>query len=173
VRIIAATNRDLESAVKEGRFREDLYHRLNVIPIRLPPLRERAQDIEALSQFFLRRYSVESKKGFAEVSRDALASLVAYPWPGNVRELANAIERAVVLGNGPALTKADLPRRIADTAAQTTGASLSYREAMEAKRRELISTALSQSRGNRAGAARMLGLHEKYFLKLMKTLGIN
>src|SRR5688500_676087 len=173
VRIIAATNRDLDRAVKDERFREDLYHRLNVIPIGLPPLRERAQDIEALSQFFLRRYSVESKKGFAEVSRDALASLVAYPWPGNVRELANAIERAVVLGNGPALTKADLPRRIADTAAQTTGASLSYREAMEAKRRELISTALSQSRGNRAGAARILGVHEKYFFKLMKTLGIN
>ena len=173
VRIIAATNRDLDRAVKDERFREDLYHRLNVIPIGLPPLRERAQDIEALSQFFLRRYSVESKKGFAEVSRDALASLVAYPWPGNVRELANAIERAVVLGNGPALTKADLPRRIADTAAQTTGASLSYREAMEAKRRELISTALSQSRGNRAGAARILGVHEKYFFKLIKTLGIN
>ena len=173
VRIIAATNRDLENAVKDGRFREDLYHRLNVIPIGLPPLRERTQDIEALSQYFLRRYSLESKKGFAEITKDALASLAAYSWPGNVRELANTIERAVVLGHGPALTKADLPRRIAATEAQTTPPSFSYREAMEAKRRELVLTALSQSRGSRAGAARILGVHEKYFFKLMKTLRIN
>lgn len=173
VRIIAATNRDLEDAVKDGRFREDLYHRLNVIPIALPPLRERTQDIEVLSEYFLRRYSVELKKEFAEISRDALASLAAYPWPGNVRELANTIERAVVLGNGPALTKADLPRRIAGSGTQTMPPAFSYRQAMETKRRELILAALSQSRGNRAGAARILGLHEKYFLKLLKTLGIN
>jgi DNA-binding NtrC family response regulator len=173
IRIIAATNRDLENAVKDGRFREDLYHRLNVIPIALPPLRERTQDIEVLSEYFLRRYSMELKKEFAEISSDALVSLAAYPWPGNVRELANTIERAVVLGNGPALTKADLPRRISGSATQTTPPAFSYRQAMETKRRELILTALSQSRGNRAGAARILGLHEKYFLKLMKTLGIN
>jgi Nif-specific regulatory protein len=173
VRIIAATNRDLESAVKDGRFREDLYHRLNVIPISLPPLRERAQDIEPLSLYFLRRYSLESKKNIADIAKDALAKLAAYRWPGNVRELANTIERAVVLGSGPVLRVEDLPGRISAVEAKTSSGDLSYREAMEVTRRELVLRALSQSNGNRAGAARALGLHEKYFLRLIKILGIN
>jgi Nif-specific regulatory protein len=173
VRIIAATNRDLEEAVKNGGFREDLYHRLNVIPISLPPLRERAQDIEPLSQYFLRRYSLESKKNFAEIAKDTLAKLAAYPWPGNVRELANTIERAVVLGSGPVLRVEDLPGRISAVEAMMSSDHFSYREAMEATRREVVSKALAQSHGNRAAAAKILGLHEKYFLRLIKTLGIN
>lgn len=173
VRIIAATNRDLEDAVKDGRFREDLYHRLNVIPISLPPLRERSQDIEPLSQYFLRRYSLESKKSITEITNDTLAKLAAYPWPGNVRELANTIERAVVLGSGPVLTMKDLPGRIAAAELQRSTDVLSYREAMEVRRREIVLKALSQSNGNRTAAAKNLGLHEKYFLRLIKTLGIN
>jgi DNA-binding NtrC family response regulator len=173
VRIVAATNRDLESAVKDGRFREDLYHRLNVIPITLPPLRERAPDIEPLAQYFLRRYSLESKKNIADIAKDALAKLAAYRWPGNVRELANTIERAVVLGSGPVLRIEDLPGRVSAVEARPSSDSLSYREAMEARRRELVLKALAQSNGNRAGAARALGLHEKYFLRLIKILGIN
>jgi DNA-binding NtrC family response regulator len=171
VRIIAATNRDLDDAVKTGRFREDLYHRINVIPITLPPLRERAQDIPALCQYFLRRYSSESKKNFAEIANDALARLVAYPWPGNVRELANTIERAVVLGRGPILEIGDLPGRIANTEEANTK-SHDYREAMNSARRNLVLQALSQSKGNRSLAAKSLGLHEKYFLRLIKTLRI-
>jgi DNA-binding NtrC family response regulator len=172
VRIIAATNRDLEGAVKDGRFREDLYHRLNVIPISLPPLRERSQDVEPLSQYFLRRYSLESKKGFAEITKDALAKLAAYP--GRVtRELANVIERAVVLSSGPVLTMKDLPGRIAAAEERRTPDNLPYREAMEARRREIVLKALSQSNGNRTAAAKNLGLHEKYFLRLIKTLGIH
>jgi transcriptional regulator with PAS, ATPase and Fis domain len=173
VRIIAATNRDLDDGVKDGRFREDLYHRLNVIPINLPPLRERAQDIPPLAQYFLRRCSLESKKKFVEITKDALAKLAAYPWPGNVRELANTIERAVVLGNGPMLTIKDLPGRIAATEGRMSSSTLSYREAMEATRRDLVLKALSQSNGNRTLAAKALGLHEKYFLRLIKTLGIS
>jgi DNA-binding NtrC family response regulator len=173
VRIIAATNRDLDDAVNKDRFREDLYHRLNVIPIRLPPLRERAQDIPPLSQSFLRRYSLESKKSFVEITKDALAKLTAYQWPGNVRELGNTIERAVVLGSGPSITLADLPGRIAASEAAAEPRDLSYRDAMEATRREVVLKALAQSHGNRAAAARILGLHEKYFLRLVKTLGIN
>src|SRR6476659_135303 len=171
VRIIAATNRDLDDAVKTGRFREDLYHRINVIPINLPPLRERAEDIPALCQYFLRRYSSEAKKNFAEIANDALARLVAYPWPGNVRELANTIERAVVLGRGPILAIADLPGRIANTDEVKTR-SHDYREAMNSARRDLVLQALSQSNGNRTLAAKSLGLHEKYFLRLIKTLRI-
>jgi DNA-binding NtrC family response regulator len=173
VRIIAATNRDLEVAVREGRFREDLYHRFNVIPITLPPLRQRKEDILPLSQYFLRRYSLESKKNFNEITQEALAKLSSYGWPGNVRELANAIERAVVLGQGPELAVKDLPPRIVAAESQVNDADLSYRAAMEAMRRSLILKALDRCRDNRSAAARSLGLHEKYFLRLIKTLGIS
>ena len=173
IRIIAATNRDLDAAVKEGRFREDLYHRLNVVPVMLPPLRQRTEDIPDLSHWFLQRYSLESKKNFSEIGEDALKTLTAYHWPGNVRELANVIERAVVLGSGPKITLADLPGRIVVSERQTPPDKLSYREAMEATRRDLVLRALSQSGGNRAAAAKALGLHEKYFLRLIKTLQIS
>jgi DNA-binding NtrC family response regulator len=172
VRIVAATNRDLESAVKEKQFREDLYHRLNVIAITLPPLRERAEDIDALAEHFLRRFAAESKKTFTTLADDALAKLTTYPWPGNVRELANVIERAVVLGHGPTLTVKDLPTRIVAAAPLDQNNDLSYREAMEATRRTLVAQALAQAHGNRAAAAKALGLHEKYFLRMIKTLGI-
>jgi DNA-binding NtrC family response regulator len=172
VRIVAATNRDLESAVKENRFREDLYHRLNVIPITLPPLRERAEDIGALAEHFLRRFAAESKKTFTALAEDALAKLTAYHWPGNVRELANVIERAVVLGSGPTLSVKDLPSRIAAVEPVGRQDHLDYREAMDATRRALVAQALAQSNGNRAAAAKALGLHEKYFLRMIKSLGI-
>jgi DNA-binding NtrC family response regulator len=173
VRIVAATNRDLESAVREGRFRADLFYRLNVIPITLMPLRERAEDIAVLSQHFLRRYASESKKEFEEITLAAMEKLSAYNWPGNVRELANVIERAVVLGRGPAISTSDLPGRIAGVQTPLAASAKSYREAMEVARRGLVSQALEQSRGNRAAAAKALGLHEKYFLRLIKTLRIS
>ena len=172
VRIVAATNRDLEKAVKENRFREDLYHRLNVIPVILPPLRERKADIAPLAEYFLRRYAAESKKQFTEVAEDALATLSAFHWPGNVRELANVIERAVVLGGGSTLTVNDLPSRIVAAAPAAQNDKRTYREAMESTRRTLVAQALSQTNGNRAAAAKALGLHEKYFLRMIKTLGI-
>ena len=171
VRVITATNRDLEQAVREGKFREDLFHRVNVIPITLPPLRERVDDIPILSEYFLRRYARESKRIFQEIRADAMQKLLAYGWPGNVRELANVIERAVVLGRGPAILAADLPGRVAGM--PIVAKPNSYREAMDAARRDLVSQALDNSKGNRAAAAKALGLHEKYFLRLIKTLGIN
>ena len=103
---------------------------------------------------------------------DALARLTGYHWPGNVRELANVIERAVVLGHGPTLTVKDLPNRIAAAAPLAQNDKLSYREAMESTRRTLVAQALAQTNGNRAAAAKALGLHEKYFLRMIKTLGI-
>ncbi|OGQ80317.1 MAG: Fis family transcriptional regulator [Deltaproteobacteria bacterium RIFCSPLOWO2_12_FULL_60_19] len=171
-RIIAATNRDLESAVKEGRFREDLYHRLNVVPILLPPLRERREDIPVLVQFLIQRFSKETKKQFTAIDPQAQESLVGYAWPGNVRELANVIERAVVLGQAPGITPRDLPARITAAEIRPRGENLSYREAVNSHRRELVLRALQQSEGNRTAAAKALGLHEKYFLKLIKSLGI-
>jgi DNA-binding NtrC family response regulator len=172
VHIIAATNRELESAVKDGRFREDLYHRLNVIPIGLPPLRERAEDISSLAEHFLRRFAAEAKKTFTTIADDALVKLTAYQWPGNVRELANVIERAVVLGSGETLIVQDLPTRIVAATPLARNEHLDYREAMESTRRALVARALAQANGNRAAAAKTLGLHEKYFLRMIKTLGI-
>jgi len=173
VRIVAATNRDLDAAVKEGRFREDLFHRLNVVPITLPPLRERREDIPALAHHFLQRFAKEIKKTFSEVSGETLAKLCAYDWPGNVRELANVIERAVVLGQGPEIAPHDLPARIVAAQSEPQSDGISYRNAMDAYRRQLVMRALAQTQGNRAAAARALGLHEKYLLRLLKSLGIS
>ncbi len=108
VRIIAATNRDLERAIRENQFREDLFYRLNVLPLTIPPLRERHEDIPLLIDHFLRYYSRKSNKRFAKLSPDLLRALVAYPWPGNIREMQNIIERAVILGQEPELRRSDL-----------------------------------------------------------------
>ncbi|HWP57364.1 MAG TPA: sigma-54 dependent transcriptional regulator [Candidatus Acidoferrales bacterium] len=172
VRIIAATNRDLEAAVKANRFREDLYYRLNVVPITLPPLRERKEDIPVLAQYFLDRSARETKKNFQEISPEGLQRLCDYDWAGNVRELANVIERAVVLGQGPSITLQDLPPRIVAGQPDTASEGISYRTAIDAYRRQLILRALAQTQGNRAAAARALGLHEKYLLRLIKALRI-
>jgi DNA-binding NtrC family response regulator len=172
VRIVAATNRDLDAAVKERRFREDLYHRLNVVPIILPHLRERREDIPVLAHHFLQRFAKEVKKDLSEISGEALGKLSAYDWPGNVRELANVIERAVVLGQGPEIAPHDLPARIVAAQSEFQSDGISYRDAMDAYRRQLVMRALAQTQGNRAAAARALGLHEKYFLRLLKSLRI-
>jgi DNA-binding NtrC family response regulator len=172
VRVIAATNRDLASAMKEGRFREDLFYRLNVIPISLPPLRERREDIPILARYFVRRFAAETKKIFSGITVDAEAKLVAYPWPGNVRELANVIERAAVLGDGPEITGEDLPLRIAITDMENTVEGLSYRHAVDAARAEVIKKALAHTSGNRAAAARILGMHKTHLLNLIKSLRI-
>jgi DNA-binding NtrC family response regulator len=173
VRVVAATNRDLDVAVKEGRFREDLYHRLNVVPITLPPLRERREDIPALAHHFLQRFAKEVKRSLSEISDEALGRLSAYDWPGNVRELANAIERAVVLARGPEIAPHDLPARIVAAQPESRSDGASYRDSMDAYRRQLVMRALAQSQGNRAAAARTLGLHEKFLLRLLKNLDIH
>jgi DNA-binding NtrC family response regulator len=173
IRVIAATNRDLPQAVRCGAFREDLYHRLNVIAIELPPLRERKEDIPALSGYFLRRFAAETKKTFDRIDDEAMRHLCAYAWPGNVRELANVIERAVVLGDGPQLTLADLPIRVLGSIGVAASGSESFHEAVDSHRRALILDALARAEGNRAAAAKALGLHRTHLLKLMKALGIN
>jgi DNA-binding NtrC family response regulator len=174
VRIIAATNRNLEAAVKEGRFREDLYYRINVVPIVLPPLRGRKEDVPVLAQFFMQRFSIESKKSFTEISQEALEALSAYDWPGNVRELANVIERAVVLGQPPTIQIEDLSPGIvaADGEIDKRATPVSYHESVDEYRREVIVSALAQTQGNRAAAARLLGLQRSYLLRLMKTFDI-
>lgn len=174
VRIIAATNRNLEAAVKEGRFREDLYYRINVVPIVLPPLRGRKEDVPDLARFFMQRFSLESKKNFTEFSQEALEALQAYAWPGNVRELANVVERAVVLGQPPTVQIEDLSPGIVAAEPEGDGRStpVSYHQSVDEYRREVIVNALAQTQGNRAAAARLLGLQRSYLLRLMKAFDI-
>jgi DNA-binding NtrC family response regulator len=172
VRIIAATNRNLESLVKEGRFRDDLYYRLNVVPIALPALRERKEDIPVLVDYFLQRFSKETKKNFTEVTSEAMEKLMSYDWPGNARELANTIERAIVLGRGPQITLQDLSPVIASKAPDALVDDLPYREALDIYRQRIIARALSRTQGNRAAAAKLLGMERRHLLRLMKCFGI-
>jgi len=172
LRIIAATNRDLETAVTAATFRADLYHRLNVIPLTLPPLRERQEDISALANYFLQRCAADTKKKFSTIASDAEEKLLAYSWPGNVRELANVIERAVVLGDGPQLTLHHLPARVIGAQPPGRSEETSFHDAINTYRRELIVRALANSQGNRANAAKALGMHRTHFMKLLKALQI-
>ncbi|MGB7951975.1 MAG: sigma-54 dependent transcriptional regulator [Candidatus Binatia bacterium] len=172
VRIIAATNRDLENAVRGGHFREDLYYRLNVVLLTLPPLRERKDDIPELANYFLKRFALETKKTFTGVTDEALDRLVAYDWPGNIRELANVIESAVVLGQGPWLTPHDLPTKVVAKLPTPIRDKFSYHGAIDDYRRELIAKTLAQTEGNRAAAAKVLGLQRTYLSRLIRTLRV-
>jgi len=172
VRVIAATNRDLAATVKSGAFRDDLYHRLNVVAITPPPLRERKEDIPILAEYFLRKFSIAVRRNVNQISGAALEKMTAYDWPGNVRELANVIEHAVVLGSGSVIGETDLPDRFAGEPSTSHAEGLSYRGGINAARKELVVEALRRTHGNRAAAARVLGLETKYFLRLMKSLGV-
>ena len=164
VRIVAATNRDLQQEVREGRFREDLYYRLHVVQIRLPPLRERHGDVPLLAAHFLRRFSEENRREFEGFSPEALRALEAYSWPGNVRELENAIERAVVLARGSRIELEDLPETVREAVRQE-GATPSDRAIvipfgtpMEEIERRVIEETLRRTGGDKALAARILGV---------------
>jgi DNA-binding NtrC family response regulator len=173
LRVIAATNRDIEAAVKAGSFREDLYHRLNVIALTLPPLRQRKEDVPALAHYFLRKFSIETKKNFTAIAAEALDKLLGYEWPGNVRELANVVERAVVLGDSPQLTLHHLPARVVGAQPAGKTVEISFHDAINSYRRELILRALADAQGNRAAAAKALGMHRTHLMKLLRLLQIN
>jgi DNA-binding NtrC family response regulator len=149
VRIIAATNRDLKKAVDAGRFREDLYYRLHVVPITLPPLRERREDVPLLVEDLLERLSVEMKRPIDGVSRDAMALLMSYPFPGNIRELRNVLEHALVVTAGPAIRASDLHLPVHEAAPDGT---------LEAVERQHITRILEQTGGNISQAARILDI---------------
>ncbi len=161
VRIIAATNKDLENEVKENTFREDLFWRLNVIHLEVPPLRERAFDIPLLIEHFLEKYSMDGLN--LEIASDTLAILTAYPWQGNVRELENTIERAVALTHGAVLTIDDLPERIRSSKTSNTLISQARTEHMTVAEleKEYILQILEETNGNKSQAAKILGLDRK------------
>jgi DNA-binding NtrC family response regulator len=164
VRVIAATNRDLERAVSNNEFREDLYWRVNVIHLHVPPLRERAFDIPLLVEHFLAKIARKQNAAALEIAPEALALLTAYSWQGNVRELENTIERAVALARGAALAIGDLPERIRNAAGQTTAilhAAKAKRLTLDELEREYILEILRESGGNKSRAAEVLGLDRK------------
>jgi len=177
IRVLAATNRDLDEAVQAGRFRADLFYRLNVIRIVLPPLRDRREDIPALAQHFMARYAAETKRLIRGITAEAMELLKKYHWPGNVRELANTIERAVVLCAGETITPADLalpgahpPPRSHDPA--PAGEADGFHEQINDYRRQVLLSALRRTNGNHTQAAKLLGLHRTYFLRLLQKLDI-
>jgi transcriptional regulator with GAF, ATPase, and Fis domain len=180
VRVIAATNRDLRRAMQNGTFREDLYYRLNVVSISLPPLRDRREEIPALIEHFTARYCHEMKRPLLAVDPQALELLHTYRWPGNVRELQNVIERAVVLSQGPAITVSDLPLELRTRGEQSDPTlpgqaidpSLPLSAAMEMFKRIRVHQALEAMKGNQTKAAQVLGLPRPNLSRLMKQLGL-
>ena len=168
VRVIAATNVDLEAAVRQGRFREDLYYRLNVLRVRIPPLRERREDIEPMAQAFLARFAAEHGRAVEGFGRSALAAMGAHDWPGNTRELLNRIRRAVILGEGRIITAADL--QLAATVGVAAPPTLQH--AREAADREAVLRGLSSTAGNAREAAKLLGVSRATFYRLIDRHGL-
>jgi Nif-specific regulatory protein len=156
VRLITATNKDLEKAVEEGSFREDLYYRLNVFPIYLPPLRERRTDIMLLADFFLQKYNEENNKQIRRISTPAIDLLVQYHWPGNVRELQNCIERAVLICDEDSIKSYHLPPSLQTSESVSERNPVSFAAAVENFERELIIDSLKKSQGNQTKAAQLL-----------------
>ncbi len=176
VRVITATHRNLEEAVKNGYFREDLYYRLNVISIHLPPLRERKEDIPLLIDYFLKKYSKENQKSLSDISKEARAMILRYSYPGNVRELENLIERAVVLCRGEVITTQDLPFHLQEGKSERLREfpkkEKSLPESLEEIEKDLIIKALHQHQGVQTKAAESLGISERVLRYKMKKYRI-
>ncbi len=172
VRLIAATNRDLAGAVRQGTFREDLYHRLNVVAFQVPPLREHREDIPALADHFLRIFAARCRRRVQAISPEAMAHLMAYPWPGNVRELENAIERAVVLGEADVILPEDLPETVLDAPSSVSVPGGALQGSVTEVKRQLILRAWEESHGDYKQAAVKLNIHPNSLLRLIRTLGL-
>lgn len=173
VRVIAATNRNLEKMIEDGSFRLDLYYRINVFPIYVPPLRERRSDILELADFFLEKYARQNGKAVLRISTPAIDMLMAYHWPGNVRELENIIERAVLLSTDGVIHSYHLPPTLQTGEASNTASASTLAEAVDALERELIVEALKNHRGIVAQAARHLGLTERVLGLRLKKYAID
>lgn len=173
VRIVAATNRDIEQAVESGAFRNDLYYRLNVLPLQIPPLRQRQEDIPELATFFLQRFRRETKKTVRGFTDAAMETLLSYTWPGNVRELENAVERAVVICSGEYIGPNDLVLQGNGGAAEDGYAERPLKEATTLFKKHFIEGALRSHGWNQTETAKVLGIQRTYLSRLIKELEIN
>ncbi len=173
IRLVAATNKDLEQAIAAGTFRQDLYYRLNVVEVAMPPLRERREDISLLANYFASKHGEKCNRRILGVSPEAQARLLSYEWPGNVRELENAIERAVVLGATDHILPEDLPEATLESEAATaTTSAPKYHEAVTQTKKQIILSAMDQAKGSYTEAARLLGVHPNYLHRLIRNLNL-
>jgi transcriptional regulator with GAF, ATPase, and Fis domain len=172
IRLIAATNKNLDEAVKAGSFRLDLYYRLNVLSLVMPPLRDRRDDIPTLAGYFVKKYCKKCKVKPKTISPEAMASMVNYDWPGNVRELENAIERALVLSVSDSLQPEDLPESILERDLPGGMAPAKYHGTVKEVKKQLILEAVEGAKGNYTEAARLLGVHPNYLHRLIRNLGL-
>jgi Nif-specific regulatory protein len=173
VRVITATNRNLEKLMEEEKFRQDLYYRLNVFPIHIPPLRERRPDILDLANFFVEKYGKANNKDVRRISTPAIDMLMSYHWPGNVRELENCIERAVLLTQDDVVHGHHLPPTLQTADATGTVVEMTLDQALDNLERELIIEALKNCRGNKAKAAQSLGITERIMGLRVEKHGID
>ncbi len=172
IRLITATNRNLEDAVSNGAFRQDLYYRLNVVSLEMPPLRDRQEDIPLLANYFAAKYGEKCNRRISGISAEAQARLLGYDWPGNVRELENAIERAVVLGSTDRILLEDLPESVLESEAPATAPGTKYHEAVAQTKKQIILSAMQQAKGNYTEAAKLLGVHPNYLHRLIRNLNL-
>jgi two-component system, NtrC family, response regulator HydG len=172
VRIIAATHKNLESEVQAGRFREDLFYRLNVVPVTIPPLRDREEDIPLLAEHFLQRYSRKNNRGLKNFEPLVLDALVRYPWPGNVRELENIVERMVIMSRGELILFQDLPPHLKSKEEREEAPIAAVDPSLKDMEKELILKTLGKTGGNRTRAAHILGVTRKTLLNKIKEYGI-
>jgi len=172
IRLITATNRNLEAAVADGTFRQDLYYRLNVVSLVMPPLRERPEDISLLANYFAAKYAKRCNRRVTGISKEAQARLAGYDWPGNVRELENAIERAVVLGATERILPEDLPESVLEGEPPETGPGTKYHEAVAHTKKQIIISAVQQAKGSYTEAAKILGVHPNYLHRLIRNLNL-
>ena len=172
VRFLAATNKDLQKAVREEKFRDDLFHRLNVISLTLPALREHPEDIPVLAELFVARNAKKCNRIVRGISPEARACLVKYDWPGNIRELENAMERAVVIGSSDFILPEDLPEAVLETEPSSALESAKYHDAIRDLKKQLILSALDESGGSFVEAAKILGVHANYLHRLIRNLDL-
>ena len=172
IRLITATNKDLEAAVSAGTFRQDLYYRLNVVGLEMPPLRDRQEDIPLLANYFAAKYGEKCNRRITGISAEAQQRLLGYDWPGNVRELENAIERAVVLGTTDRILLEDLPESVLESEPAATAPGTKYHEAVAQTKRQIILGAMQQAKGSYTEAAKLLGVHPNYLHRLIRNLNL-
>jgi Nif-specific regulatory protein len=172
IRVVAATNKSLAEFVKTGAFRNDLYHRLNVVTLSVPALRERREDIPVLAEYFITKICQKCKMRPKSLSAEAKAYLTNYHWPGNIRELENALEHAIVLGSTNAILPEDLPEAILETESPAFELKAQYHVAMKDFKKQLVRQALLEAKGSYVEAARALGMHPNSLLRLIRNLGL-
>ena len=172
LRLIAATNKNLEEAIEAGQFRQDLYYRLNVVSLEMPPLRDRREDIMLLANYFADKYSAKCNRKLKGFSAEVRSFLMAYDWPGNVRELENTIERAIVLGTTEWILPDDLPENLLEREVTSDKSIANYHEAVIQNKKQIILHALERANGDPAEAARLLGIHPNYLQRLFRNLNL-